>query len=76
MNVAVIFDSKDFPETWNGFPVINGDLTDYRPLDGEGVVVGLKYKELADKQTNEELLNSCFVVRVCKVPEHYEVIPV
>jgi hypothetical protein len=68
-NVAVIFDTPNFPESWNGFPVINGDLTDYRPLDGNGVVVGLKYKELADKEINEELKKSCFVVNTINVPE-------
>lgn len=65
-NVAVVFDTDNLPETWNGFPVINGDLTDYRPLDGNGVVVGLKYKELADKEINEELKKSCFVVQTVK----------
>lgn len=71
-NVAVVFDTPDFPETWNGFPVINGDLTDYRPLDGSGVVVGLKYKKLADNDINEYVKNSCFVVRTCNVhkPEY------
>jgi hypothetical protein len=68
-NVAVVFDTDNFPEKWNGFPVVNGDLTDYRPLDGNGVIVGLKYKELADKEINEELKNSCFIVRTVNVPE-------
>lgn len=68
-NVAVIFDTSNFPETWYGFPVINGDLTDYRPLDGNGVVVGLKYKDAADKEINEKIKNSCFVVSTVNVPE-------
>jgi len=68
-NVAVIFDTNNFPETWNGFPVINGDLTDYRPLDGNGIVVGLKYKELADKEINKAIKESCFVVNTVNVPE-------
>jgi len=41
-NVAVVFDK--LPETWNGFPVIDGDESDWRPGDGSGVVVGLKAK--------------------------------
>lgn len=61
-NVAIVFDTANFPKTWNGYPVINGDLTDYRPFDGEGVVVALKYKELANKELNEKVKNSCFVV--------------
>ena len=68
-NVAVVFNSPEFPETWNGYPVVNGDLTDYRPLDGNGVVVGLKYKELANKQINEQIKNSCFVVHTLKCPK-------
>ncbi len=43
-NVAVVFDSPNFPTTWNGFPVIDGDRSDLRFLDPPGVVVGLKAK--------------------------------
>lgn len=68
-NVAVVFNSPEFPKKWNGYKVINGDLTDYRPLDGNGVVVGLKYKEMTNKELNEKLLNSCFVVQGVKYPE-------
>ena len=67
-NVAVVFDDKNFPEIWNGYPTINGDLTDYRPYDGNGVVVALKYKELANKEFNVKVRNSCFVVKTA-VPE-------
>ena len=42
INVAAVF--KTLPDTWNGFPVIDGDKTDLRPFDGKGVVVGLKAK--------------------------------
>ena len=71
-NVAVIFNVKKgqpLPETWNGFPVIDGDLTDYRPNDGEGVVVGLRWKDIADKEANEEIRNSEFVVQVEELVE-------
>jgi hypothetical protein len=71
-NVAVIFNLKKgqpLPETWNGYPVIDGDLTDYRPLDGEGVVVGLRWKNIANKEMNEKIKKSRFVVQVVKVPE-------
>ena len=49
-NVAVVFASHigqavyGLPLTWNGFPVINGDLHDLRHLDPKGVVVGLSPK--------------------------------
>jgi len=41
-NVAVVF--HDVPDTFWGFPVIDGDESDLRFLDPEGVVVGLKAK--------------------------------
>lgn len=54
--VAVVFDQVR-PATWNGFPVIDGDLHDLRFIDPRGVVVGLKPKGEAKKDT------SGFVVR-------------
>jgi hypothetical protein len=72
-NVAVVFNVKDvndFPITWNGFKVVNGDETDYRPADGNGVVVGLKWKHIANKENNETIKNSKFVVQVVTRPEH------
>lgn len=41
-NIAVVFD--ELPETYMGLPVINGDSHDFRPIDGKGVCVGLKWK--------------------------------
>ena len=46
-NVAVVFgttDANKLPKFWKGYPVINGDLTDYRPSDPKGSIVGLTYK--------------------------------
>jgi len=65
-NIAVVFDVKheeDLPETFMGFPVVNGDLTDYRVADAKGVVVGLKWKRIADRKAEQEILNSVFVVK-------------
>jgi len=42
-NVSVVF-RKSLPATWNGYPVVNGDETDLRFLDPQGVVVGLVAK--------------------------------
>ena len=47
-NVAIVF-ADELPETWNGFPVINGDLTDLRYFDPINVIVGLKAKGDAKK---------------------------
>lgn len=41
--VAVVFDMP-LPLTYRGYRVIDGDTTDARFLDEQGVVVGLKYK--------------------------------
>ena len=51
-NVAVVFRDKELPETFNGFRVVNGDVTDMRFKDneyfenntGKGIVVGLYAK--------------------------------
>jgi hypothetical protein len=55
-NVAVVF--ATIPETWHGFPVIDGDAHDLRHLDPKGVVVGLSPKGLKAKRDA-----SGFVVR-------------
>jgi hypothetical protein len=49
MNVAAVF--KEMPETYIGRKVINGDETDLRFLDEKGVIVGLKAKGKAKKDT-------------------------
>lgn len=57
-NVAVVFDNKKtMPQTFLGLPVINGDETDLRFLDAKNVIVGLKAKGPAKKDS------SGFVVR-------------
>lgn len=55
--IAVVFES--FPETFLGFPVIDGDAYDMRYLDGGQCVVGLKYKKV---RTKLDLENSSFVI--------------
>lgn len=52
INVAVCFDTRKgrpLPESWHGFPVIDGDNHDLRFLDPAGVVVGLRPKGRARK---------------------------
>jgi hypothetical protein len=46
-NVAVVFDGKALPATWEGYPVLNGDETDLRFTDVPGSVVGLYAKGTA-----------------------------
>lgn len=57
-SVAAVFWPK-LPETWWGFPVIDGDLHDARFLDPSGVIVGLRAKSLARVDT------SGFTIRPC-----------
>jgi hypothetical protein len=45
LRVAVVFDrAEGLPETFDGYPVVDGDKTDLRFLDPGAVVVGLKAK--------------------------------
>lgn len=50
VNVAVVF-SGALPESWHGFPVVNGDASDLRFTDPNGVIVGLKAKGTARAMT-------------------------
>lgn len=61
-NVAVVFD--ELPETYKGYTVINGDLSDLRFEDQKNVVVGLKYKRMTGKGAdNSKAFNSGFALR-------------
>lgn len=65
INVAVVFNVKKgqvLPAMFGGYKVIDGDLTDYRPSDGKGIIIGLRFKEIADKQAMKALKQSVFVV--------------
>lgn len=65
-NIAVVFNVKnenDIPAMYNGYEVVNGDLTDYRVNDAKGVIVGLKWKRIANRVAEKEVLNSCFVIK-------------
>ena len=66
-NVAVVFNvqkNQPLPETFLGYKVIDGDLTDYRPADEKNVIVGLRWKRIANKADNDQIKNSVFVVQV------------
>jgi len=64
-NVAVVFSTKankPLPTKLAGYNVIDGDLTDYRPSDGNGVIVGLRFKVIAGKANQIEALKSVFII--------------
>ena len=69
-NATVVFNTRysskskqPLPTTWNGFPVIDGDVNDLRFLDPRGVVVGLRAKGLARRVENQV---GGFVVKVAQ----------
>ena len=49
-NIAAVF--KDMPESWKGKQCFNGDDSDLRFLDPQGVIVALKAKGKAKKDTS------------------------
>ena len=51
MNVATVF-RKDLPESYKNVKVVSGDMNDLRFLDEKGVIVGLKAKGKARKDTS------------------------
>ena len=51
MNVAVVF-KNELPVSYKNTRVINGDKDDLRFLDDKGVIVGLKSKGKAKKDTS------------------------
>jgi hypothetical protein len=54
-NVAAVF--AQLPKTYKGYTVADGDLSDWRPGDAQGVIIGLKAKGAARGDT------SGFVIR-------------
>jgi hypothetical protein len=61
-NVAMVFNKK-LPVAYTTYNVVDGDLTDYRPNDGNGVIVGLKWKRISDKNINQQIKTSKFVIQ-------------
>ena len=69
-NIAMVFKAKkeiDLPLQYKGYKVTNGDLTDYRIDDAKGIIVGLKWKRIANRINEKKILNSCFVVDPAKI---------
>jgi hypothetical protein len=51
-NVAAVFSSPNYPQTWNGFEVVDGDKSDLRFLDKRGAVVALYAKGKGKKDAS------------------------
>jgi hypothetical protein len=64
INVAVVFDTKrgqPLPKFWEGYKVIDGDVSDLRFLDPKGKVVGLRAKGRAKKDCTGFVVKSPLV---------------
>ena len=65
-NIAMVFNVRkesELPAQFLGYQVINGDLTDFRIDDAKGIIVGLKWKRIANRANEKKILASCFVVQ-------------
>jgi hypothetical protein len=68
-NVAIVFD--ELPQTYKGYKVVNGDLSDLRFKDDKNVVVGLKYKKLTGKGAdNKKAFDSGFALKIKDLGEN------
>lgn len=64
-NISVVFNVPNnlpLPSKFRGYDVIDGDITDARVKDKKGIVVGLHWKRIGNKENEKIVLNSCFVV--------------
>jgi hypothetical protein len=65
-NIAVVFNlsKKDpLPTEYRGYKVTDGDVSDYRIADEKGVIIGLVWKNIGDKEKNQKVKTSKFVVQ-------------
>lgn len=66
LRVAVVFNVKKgqpLPAFYKGFAIVDGDITDYRPADPSGVIVGLRFKRIkGGKAANQAAIDSNFVI--------------
>jgi len=59
-NVAAIF-LKKIPKKFRGYRVVDGDITDLRIKDKRGIIIGLKWKHIRNKEIEKKIIKSCFV---------------
>lgn len=53
---------KPLPTKYKGYPVLDGDITDYRPFDKKGHIVALRFKRIADDLKAAIAIQSKFVI--------------
>ena len=65
-NVAMVFNinkNNNLPKKFNGYDVIDGDITDLRIKDKNGIIVGLHWKDIANVKSNIKVKNSAFCIQ-------------
>jgi hypothetical protein len=63
VNIAMVFDKT--PNNFEGYKVIDGDISDTRFLDDKQVIVGLKYKKNTGKNAdNKKAFETGFALKV------------
>lgn len=62
-NIAVVFNTAELPAKLWGFDVADGDKSDLRTKDGIGSIIGLKFKQIKDRQAEIEVRNSVFCIQ-------------
>lgn len=65
-NVAMVFNipkNRPLPSQYKGYEVISGDITDLRIKDKEGIIIGLYWKNIANKEVNKEIKNGIFAIQ-------------
>lgn len=65
-NIALVFNlnnNQPLPTHYKGYTVINGDITDLRIKEGNGIIVGLYWKKIANKTLNEAVRYSQFCIQ-------------
>ena len=65
-NIAAVFNitkKVPFPTSYRGYTVINGDLSDLRVGEAKGVIIGLRWKVIANKENNVKIKNSIFAIQ-------------
>lgn len=60
--ITMVFSFDNFPKMYQGYKVVSGEKNDLRFLDPRGVIVGLKAKGLAKKES----IAGNFVIQIDK----------
>jgi len=66
VNIAMVFNqprNAALPIEYNGYTVVDGDLTDLRVNESKGVIIGLYWKNVNNADINNKIKTSIFAVQ-------------